>query len=78
VLFLSLVQGTIPTGIVEIVTTLPFTLCLYVITTATKIGDRKTDGVSFPRISTSLRVYSCLFPYVYCWECCNSITALYL
>jgi len=61
VLLLSLVQGTSPTGIVRIVTTLPFTLCVYVITTATKIGDRKTDGVSVPRICISLCVYSSLF-----------------
>lgn len=60
-LLLSLVQGTSPTGIVGIVTTLPFTLCVYVITTATKIGDRKTDGISVPRICISLRVYSSLF-----------------
>ena len=60
-LLLSSVQGTCPTGIVGIVTTLPFTLCVYVITTTTKIGDRKTDGISVPRICISLRVYSSLF-----------------
>lgn len=58
---LILVQGTSPTGIVGIVTALPFTLCVYVITTATKIGDRKTDGISVPRICISLHVYSSLF-----------------
>jgi hypothetical protein len=61
VLLLSSVQGTSPTGIVGIVTTLPFTLCVYVITTAMKIGDRKTDGISVPRICISLRVYLSLF-----------------
>lgn len=60
-LLLSLVQGTSPTGIVRIVTTLRFTFCVYVITTATKIGDRRTDGASVPRICSSLRVYSSLF-----------------
>lgn len=60
-LLLRSIQGTSPTGIVGIVTTLPFTLCIYVVTTTTKIGDRKTDGISVPRICISLRVYSSLF-----------------